>query len=542
MSEERPNAVSAEAELPAYVVRRNRLSIVWIIPITAALIGAWLAYTSYTERGIPVTITFKTADGIEADKTRIKFKNVELGKVDRIEVGADGLHVEVHATVAREAERHLRADTLFWVVRPRIGATGISGLSTIVSGAYITFRPGGGSEAQSFRGLELPPVTAANEPGVRVVLHSDRLGSHVPGLPVLYRGVRVGQVEGHELARDRQGVDIDVFIQAPYDELVTRDTRFWDVSGLRVSMDADGFQVQTDSLETLLAGGVAFDTDSALAGDPVSDGATFRLYASHAESEQDDRDAPHLSYVLVFTGSARGLRVGAPVDLLGVKVGEVRHVSLEYEHDERTVDIHVLVDIYPQNITGVHGNDLDRAEEVMSTLVAHGLRAQLQPGNLLTGELFVEMEMHPGLPPAVVTERHGHPAIPTIPSSLESLTHGLTRVIDKVADLEVEQLIADLSGLLDQVRGTLADLDPELKPLARNLASASGQLGALLDRATQALTAVEGALDADSPLRYEVATALEELTAAARSIRVLARYLERNPDALLFGKSRSGGR
>lgn len=259
---EQTQSTQPAAARPAEVtVNRPRgPSIVWLIPIIAVLIGSALAYKTITEKGPLVTISFKTADGLEAGKTKIKYKAVEVGLVESVAISDDLETVVAMARLDKEAERHLTAGTRFWVVRPHLGLTGISGLGTLVSGAYITVDPGEGAPQYAFTGVETPPVVRADLPGNKYVLTTSELGSVAPGSPVYYRDIRVGEVLNYELRDDEKTIDVHVFVESPHHRLVREGTRFFNVSGIDVSMTADGMQVRTASLVSLIAGGIAFQT------------------------------------------------------------------------------------------------------------------------------------------------------------------------------------------------------------------------------------------------------------------------------------------
>ncbi len=248
-------------EVPEVAVAERRgISIVWLIPLVAAAIAIWLAYTTLSEKGPTITITFKTAEGLEAGKTRVKYKDVEVGLVESAKLSDDLSHIVVTASMDKSIAGHVTEGAQFWIVRPRIGISGVSGLSTLLSGVYVEMQPGEGAPSKSFTGLEEPPPIASDVPGTRYLLHADRLGSIGRGSAVYYRDVVVGQVLSYALADDQRGLDLQIFVSAPHDKLVRSDSRFWSASGVDVSVGANGVNVQMQSLQALLAGGIAFDT------------------------------------------------------------------------------------------------------------------------------------------------------------------------------------------------------------------------------------------------------------------------------------------
>ena len=519
-----------EAAAPEIVVKKTgRFSIVWIIPIIAALIGAGLAYKSIAERGPTVAITFETADGIEARKTKIKFKSVEIGLVEAVNLSDDLTHVVITASLVKGAEPHLLEGTRFWVVRPRVGTTGISGLGTLISGAYIEVEPGRGEPTRTFTGLEYPPVRPVGAPGLKLTLRARDLGSLSIGSPVYYRRVLAGEVERSRLSVDRRSVEVDIFINRPFDGLVRKSTRFWNASGIDVSIGADGMSATTESLEALLAGGVAFDTPD-LEGEPVKAGTVFRLYGNLRSIPEDYTE--RLTYVLYFDGSVRGLKVGAPVDFRGIIVGQVKDIKLVYDHAVGDLRIPVLIEIEPDRVAQV-GNtgpveDYDTGRFIQS-LVARGLRAQLQTESLLTGRLFIELEFHPETQAKVVGGFGDHPELPTIPTSMEVLTGGLAKVVDTMSKLPLERLIENAASAAGGIDRVVRGLDEKIVPLASSL-------DGTLKQARKTLATANGLLSPDSPTQHDLATTLRELSAAARAVRALAAYLERHPEAIVYGK------
>jgi len=570
-------------DLPEAVVstRRRQISIVWVVPLVALLIGAWLVYKAMSEKGPIVTIAFKSAEGLEAGKTKIKFKDVELGQVSEISLSPDLSHVLVTAELVKQAEKFLSANTRFWVVRARVAAGQVSGLGTLFSGAFIGLDPGQpGPMATHFEGLENPPVVTTDLPGRRFILEASRLGSLDIGAPVYYRQIKVGQVVGYNLKEDGEAVDIKIFINAPIDKLVYKNTRFWNASGLDVAVDASGIRVNTESLVTILIGGVAFDTPANLEpGGPVQPDEVFKLYDSR-EKIYEKTYAKKTRWLLYFKGSVRGLTVGAPVEFRGIRIGQVLDINLEYDAEDKSFKIPVLVEIEPERIKVMGERDLSDQKKMNDYLVEQGLRAQLNTGSLITGQLFVELDFHPEAPPAKINWEGRYPQIPTVPAPMQEITTSLTQLLKKLEKLPIEQIgsglletvqganqlvasaelheaVAALNQTLKQAQQFAAALNqviaPDLKSavsslnetlkrtrlLAQNFdASVVPELGATLQQAQSTLKSINGSVSKDSPLYYEMLRVFKELTEAARSIRVMADYLERNPDALIYGKGK----
>lgn len=543
-------------EIPDVEVEtRRRISVVWIIPVVAALIGAWLAYVTISEKGPTITISFETAEGLEAGKTKLKYKDVEMGTVESIVVSDDLSAVIVTASLNKSAEPHLTESTRFWVVRPRLGTRGISGLGTLVSGAFIEIDPGkGGKSKRSFKGLEDPPVVKANTPGREFVLVADNLGSYDRGSPVYYRGIEVGEVLDHELAQDKRNIIVRIFIHAPHHRLVRPGSRFWNVSGIRVSLDANGMSIQTQSIQSLLLGGIAFETPGGVAaGEPSKEGARFALHDSKEDVKAASftRKVPAIMY---FEGSVRGLSIGAPVEFRGIKIGAVIDIRMEIDIDNGIFRIAVVVEVEPERFAQF-GKRITGTGENLPVLIDKGLRAQLKTGSIVTGQLFVDLDLHPKTVARLIGGKSPYLEIPTIPSSLEEIRSSLMGLMAKIENLPLGKLADGLVSTVDgidrlvngpELRTTLTTLDRTMKTLNKLLnnldAGVVPETRATLEEARATLATVRGAISDKSTLRYNLDIMLEELAAAARSIRNLTSYLERNPEALISGKAGPGGR
>jgi len=583
MSDEETPEIEEDHKLPDAVVstRRRQISIVWVVPLAALLIGAWLVYKAVSEKGPTITITFKSAEGLEAGKTKIKYKDVELGQVTEINLSSDLSHVVVTAELVKATENFLTANTRFWVVRARVAAGEVSGLGTIFSGAHIALDPGKtGLPASHFVGLETPPVVTADLPGRHFILRASTLGSLDIGTPVYYRQIKAGQVVGYKLEEDGRAVTVKIFVKAPFEKFVYNNTRFWNASGLDFAVDAGGIRVNTESIYTILIGGIAFDTPANLeSGGPAEPEAEFRLYETR-EKIFEKTYAEKTRWLLQFSGSVRGLTVGSPVEFRGIRIGQVLDINLEYNAAEMAFQIPVLIEIEPERIRIIGGRDFRDRKEMDDYLVAQGLRAQLKTGSLITGQLYVELDFHPEAPPANINREGRYPQIPTIPTPMEEITTSLTALLKKLEKLPIEQIGSDLQDTVQGAKQLVASaelqealaalnqtlkqaqaftaalnevISPELKSavsslnetlkrtrqLARNIdASVVPQLGAALQQAQSTMKSLGGSVSKDSPLYYELMRVFKELSEASRSIRVMAEYLERNPDALIYGKGK----
>ena len=552
------NNVSEFNEVPEAEVRSRKrhfsISIVWLVPLVAVLIGGWLVYKALSEKGPVVTITFKSAEGLEAGKTKIRYKDVELGQVSTINLSEDLSEVVVTAELVKQAESFLSVNTRFWVVRARVGVSGVSGLGTLFSGAYISLDPGEpGNQTHHFKGLELPPLVTTDLPGRHFLLKADTRGSLDIGSPVYYRKIQVGQVVAYHLTDDGRTVIFKVFINAPYHEYVYQNTRFWNASGFDFKMDTEGVQVDTESLISILIGGISFSILQAAEPGPTAEAeALFHLFKNHDQAAARTYLVRTKS-VLYFDESVRGLDIGAPVEFWGIEMGQVIDVKLVYDDKIKNFRIRVLVEMETKRFyeAGFVGDDADRIK-MIENLLKRGFRAQLETGNLLTGKQVVKLDFFPDAEPAALAYEGSYDVFPTVPTAMEEISTKFMRILEKIDSLPIEQIGKDLR---DTIHGAKQIAEsPEILEAIRNLnttlqethllvsdlrTKVTPEISAVLEEAQQSLANADQMLNADSPLQVNMNSALEEITAAARSLRLLMDYLERHPESLLRGKGQA---
>lgn len=529
---ERPEQPESE-QLPAALVYRRPVSLIWLVPLVAALIGGWLIYKTVTETGPTVTITFRNAEGLQPGKTKIKFKDVEIGKVEEVRLSKDLSQVIVTARLVKEAEDYLRDDTQFWIVRARVAANEVSGLSTLFSGAYIGAYPGTGtSSAREFEGLEGEPVVMKGVPGRQFVLKAESLGSLSIGAPVYFRQIRVGQVLSYDFAPEGDSLLIHIFIESPHDAQVRRNSRFWNASGIDISLGIDGAQLHAESLMTVLAGGIAFATPSGvLAGEPVAEGEFFPLHDNQQNSFQKifTRKLPLL---IVFEQSVRGLVSGSPVELRGLPVGRVLDVNLDFDQKSQTLKIPVLIEIESERIRLLNSKGAE-FRQVLEQLVELGLRAQLKTSNLVTGQAIIDLDLHPGAAARTLGLEGETLVLPTLETPKTDLVHSLGSLAAKLDQVPYAQLSRELRQSLEEFRSTLAQTRQLVAGVDQQLVPSAS---ATLREAQKALEQLQQTLDAEAPLSRETTQAMSELARAARSMRQLTDYLEQHPEALLRGR------
>jgi len=559
-----PAAAPDDAALPApRIVRsaRTRLSLVWLVPLLALAIGASLVVRSILQTGPRIEIEFHTAESLEAGKTEVRYKEVVIGRVQAVTLRDDRQHVVAEVQLDRAAAGVAVDDTSFWVVRPRVGVGGVSGIGTLLSGAYIGVDAGvSRNERTRFVGLEAAPYVLRGEPGAGYILRAADLGSLDVGSPIYYRRTRVGRVVGYTLDAATDELTVKVFIEAPYPRLVTPQTRFWNASGVDLSIDANGLNLNTQTVASVLAGGIAFEQPADVPrGEAAPSGSSFPLFSDRKTALAPPR-GPALPVRMVFDGSLRGLGPGAPIDFQGVEIGTVRSASLQHDATRQRYPVEVLADLYPLRLGALRaggpsarGQGADLA--LLQRLVDSGLRAQLRSGNLLTGQLYVAMDFYPKAAPQRLKVQDGVVTLPTVPGTLSELQSQVAEIVARLSKLPFDEIGQSLADTLRQADTTMKDLTPEArKTLAeaqRTLGSASQAFSQLAPEAQAALvdlrravagaqTAVEGLdrnLLADgAPVQRDLAQTLGEVQRAAQSLRVLTDLLQRHPEALLRGK------
>jgi paraquat-inducible protein B len=535
--------------------KRMRISMVWIIPILAAVVAIGIAIQRVLSEGPTITVVFKVAQGIEAGKTFIKYKDVRIGQVTAVQLSEDYSKVLVKAKIAKHAAGLMVQDAKFWVVEPRISLSGVSGLNTLLSGNYIGFQAGKSEEDErNFIALDEPP-TITDQPGKRFILKAPTLFSLGIGSPVYYRRLNVGQVAAYNLTADGKSVEITVFVDAPYDKYVTTGTRFWNASGIDVSVGADGVEVHTESLTALIAGGLAFDAPSFLApGEPAAANAAFTLYRDRAIAMKVP-DPIERRYVLYFDESVRGLSVGAPVTMYGVRVGEVADVGLSLDPATQAIRPRVLITYFPERLVGrLAAQQQATAKSLVETTAEgqlrnlrrqveeRGLRAQLKTGSLLTGELYVAFEYFPNAPKVKLDVSKDPLELPVVPGGLANIEAKLSSILTKIDNMPLNAIGIEVKNALATLNQTLKDADtlvnrvdaqwvPEGTKTLEELRRAIATADRALKNADTTLFAK------DSPAPQDLRDTLQEVTRAARAVRVLVDYLERHPEILIRGKS-----
>lgn len=544
MSEE-PN------ETQASVRPRRRWSSVWIIPFVALALASWLVWKNYADKGPLVLVTFETADSLKAGTTEVRCRSVKVGAVESVKLAGDLGSVDIQLRINPTSEDLLHKDTRFWVVRPRVSTRNISGLGTLLSGAYIELDPGEAPEdSRSFIGLEQPPVTSSSIPGLRITLFAQKSGSLDVGSPIYFRGFEVGQVERRTFDVKNQGLKFDVFIEKEYASLVTSNTRFWNTSGIQIGGGADGFKLSTPSLLAMLAGGVSFAIlDDQVSGSPATNGSAFTLFpdeeSAHGASFHLDQTA-----LLFFDQTVRGLKRGAPVEFRGIALGRVTDITFQYSvpGDPR---IPVLIKLDTSSLSQDPKGELDPTTRI-SDAVRRGLYAKLSTGSLLTGALYVELDfatdIDPAAAPSEITFIDKHLIIPTRSSGLAQMEGKLNAILSTIEALPLNDtltkfgtLVEESSTTIAQARSTLDEVDATLADFRQLIANDATQ--SIPEELNATLTELRSSIESLGPggnVQGDLRRTLDEMRSALRSIQTLSSTIEEKPNSLFFGR-KSGG-
>lgn len=517
---------------PGVLDRRGLPSLIWLVPLVAALIGISMLVHAWLSSGPEIAIVFQAATGLEAGKTPVKYKDVTVGLVSKVTLSEDGSHVVVSVSMDKSAENLVRTDSRFWIVRPRIGLAGVSGMDTLFSGAYIGVDAGHAEQpGKKFNGLETPPTIINGAPGKSFVLHADDLGSLDIGSPIYYRRIQVGRLASYQLDQDGRGVSLQIFIDAPYDGFVTSRTRFWNASGIDVSLGANGLKLNTQSLSTLIAGGIAFATPAVAAADQSSPAQTVYELAKDQQTAMASPDGPAQYIELHFERSLPGLSIGAPVQFAGQELGRVVSINLDYDPVKQRFPSVVGIEVYPQRL----GRALDKLPKTgggsdpalfLQRMVDHGLRAQARSGNLLTGQLYIAIDFMSNAPKVTFDTTARPLTLPTINGDFDRIQEQVANIVAKVDKIPLESIAHHLDA-------SLASLDQALK---QTNAQVLPEATRTLRQAQQTFDSAQGMLADDAPLQQNLNQSLLEVRRAAQSLRELTDLLGRHPESLLRGR------
>jgi paraquat-inducible protein B len=524
----------------AKVQKVKNWSPVWIFPIVTALIGAWILFYHYSHQGPEVTLITTNAEGIEGGKTTIKSRSVDVGVVESAVLSDDLHHVEITARMNSGMEKLLHKDSVFWVVKPQVGREGISGLGTLLSGAYIELQPGSkGPQPERYDLLDAPPLAPPDAKGIRVTLDSAKAGQLTPGDPVLFRGYRVGSVETSNFDAAKRSISYQLFISAPNDRLVTSNVRFWKDSGVAVDLSSQGMRVEMGSLTTLFSGGVSFDVPDGLElGEPVKTGSDFKLFDDQ-KSIQDSLYTQHIDYLMFFKDSIRGLQPGAPVEFRGIRLGTVARVPFFTPGMRQALNddfrIPVLIRIEPERLQNMIGEETD-IQENLAVLLKRGLRGSLKNGNLVTGALYIDLDFYPKAEPMTgIKSFSGYPIIPTMSGGLAQIQQRLLETLDKINNLPLNPMIEQTTKSLAESQRTMQHLQQTLDNL--NKITSNKSMQSLPDDMQKTLRELNRSMQGFQPgsAAYNKMVAdMQRLDQVLRELQPVLRTLNDKSNSLVF--------
>ncbi len=547
-------------------VRRRRFSLVWIIPLVAIGIAIYLGVQALNNRGPLITLTFLTGDGLTAGQTQVRHKAVSLGTVEDIALSHDLKAVDVRVRLNAQGSRIVTDHARFWVVRPRISSGSISGLETLVSGAFIAVDPGdpGGKPKTDFTGLEQPPGVQSDEPGRTYTLQADRVGSLNQGTPIYYRDIPVGEVLGYDIGDGHGPVKVTAFIRSPYDRFVHPETRFWNASGLNVGLGPQGLHVEVQSLQAVISGAVAYDTPKEAWNSPqAADNTAFRLFPDKAEADASGY-RERIPLVTYLTSSVTGLAPGASVTVFGIQVGNVTDVKLLLDPRAAQVKVRVAMEIQPERVfPDQHFPGAD-TNHVMSGLVGEGMRAVVESSNFVTGQKDVALQFVPNAKPAGIAMEGDVIVLPSQAGGLDGI---MTSVADVAAKLdaipfdqigqnanaliatlnatvggpELKQTLRSVAATMQDVQGLVRSTKTGLDPTLKRLPALASELQATLAHANDVLASTRTGYGDNSQFQRNLEHLMDQANDAVRSVRLLADYLDRNPSALILGRTAAAG-
>lgn len=527
-----PNHTSRGLPEPQKRKGKWRPALIWLIPLVALLIALSLAVKAILNTGPTIDVSFRTAEGLVAGKTTVRYKQVDIGLVRQIDLADDGSHVIAKIELRKDASQFASKDSRFWVVRPRIGTSGVSGIDTLLSGAYIEVDGGKSKEKQEeFTGLEVPPVVASDVPGKVYFLKARDLGSLDIGSPIYYRRINVGQITAYKLSQDGKSVELQIFVRSPYDKFVTTDARFWQASGVDVTLNASGFNLDTQSLASIVAGGIAFGYPESSNAGVAANHSRFNLADSRAEALKEPDGRPK-QIIMYFNHSIRGLTAGAPIDFMGLEIGNVKSINVEFNANYTQLRMRVEALIYPSRLA--NGKELDPDGDIFRSFIQQGWRAQMRTGNLLTGQNYIAFDKFPKAKPAnLIIRPNGVVEVPTTPTELSGLQAQVSQIADKLTKFPLVEIGQDVRKTLKNMNTAIESTDKLVKQLDGKVAP---DLQATLTEVRKTVKSSESILSSDAPMQQDVRRALQQMTRAAASLQLMADYIEQHPESLIRGK------
>ena len=453
----------------AKIIKIRAISAIWIIPIVTAIVGLWIIYSHFADRGTSFTLLAKDASGIVAGKTVIKNRSVDIGIVDEVTLSEDFEKVVIKGRIYNDMEPLLKNDSIFWVVKPEIGRDGVTGLGTILSGVYIELASG--NDTHSFKNnpfilSDNPPLSDPSIKGIRVNLESDQNGVIPRGASVMFHGYRVGNVETSEFDIDSRKMKYQVFITKPYDALVTQNVRFWKEGGIDLAFSSAGASLNVPSLDILMSGGISFDLpDGSKLGAPAEQHAVYKLYEDK-KSIQDSQYTEYKEFLIMLSESISGLVEGAPVEYHGIRLGTVSKVPFyTAEMLNKTFILNqkvpVLIRIEPDRLSELVDEKIDIATLIMDEQ-KNGLRASLKTSNMFTGALFIDLDFYPELKNkynSKLSNLYGYNTIETTSTGIAQIQAKVMQLLDNFNNLPLNNTMTEFNKSLASTQRLMNSLN-----------------------------------------------------------------------------------
>ncbi len=457
---------------PAKTTGLGRVSIIWLIPIIALVAALGVAWQSYTDRGPLIEISFADGAGIAARETELRFRDVTVGIVEDVRFSEDLTRVVAMVRVDKSVAPFIDSSATFWIVQPEISAGAVTGLDTVLSGVYIegSWDADAGTQTYAFDGLADAPLFQPNQTGLEIVLRTAPGGSMTDNSPITFRGIEVGRIGKASISPQGDYAVAEALIYDPHSRLISSATRFWDTTGFTFSVGPTGAEIDFSSVATLLGGGVTFDTFVS-GGRPINDGHVFDVHLGETEARNSlftQTEVETLQVRVVFDENISGLAVEAPVEINGLKIGQVQSVLGvidEQQFGDTRVRLNVVLAIQPARL-GLQDEITPEAALVfLQDAVASGMRAQLANASILTGGLKIDLvQIEAPAPRTIIVADGTLPIIPTIDSDIADAAATVEGVINRVNNLPIEELLTSAIDFLDSAEALIGNADLQQTP------------------------------------------------------------------------------
>lgn len=548
----------ASPRLSAREIRSRWPGLVWAVPIAALIVVLYLALSALAHPGVDAVVVFSNGSGATPGDTKVVYRGVQVGHVVSVGLDKDGHSVDVKVRIDGRLRRQLNTSTVFWVEGATFSLTDLSSIKAAVAGVTIDMASGAGGQPQRrFVGLDTPPAVMPDAKGTAFWLKTDNLGPVQKGSNIIYRGMQVGKVAEVEV-RGANDLRAEMFVFRPYDQLVRAGSLFWSESPFKISLSGGGVGASFNPAAAL--GAVTFETPEEFRAEPPAPaGATFALYANQDRAFGEGIGAQVL-YVVDFPAAVGDMALGAPVMLGGFQVGAVKAVDIKVDPASGHIASPVTISIEPLrlHLQGVNapadGNWRPIVDRTLNALLARGYRARLDQSPPLIGARHVSLDLVAGAGPARLVSGGDYPRVPSAPSGdlgalgdkantlldhldavpIAEIGENARQITARLAQIlkspKIDDAVNKLDDTLDQTDKMVREARPQVGPLIASLRHAADQLDQTAASANSMLGGQGASQDSSLP------EALRQLSDAARSIRALADYLQRHPEAIVQGK------